>query len=382
MPPADPTSSRPVAVVCGADEFTVKKRARQLYGEWCAAVGGADHEIIDASVANTGEALRVLKQLREALQTLPFFGTAKVVWLQNCNFLGDERTAGAQAVTTPLADLAQELAAFPWENVRLLISAGKIDKRRVFYKTLEKIGAVELHDGWSFDDRDWVGRAEQWALDELRVANKRITDEALAALVAAVGPNIRQLSNEVEKLRLFVGDRPTVEASDVDAIVTRHKQARAFALADALGDRQLPRLLRALDDELWEVKTDTQRSAIGLLYGLITKVRVLIFLKEMLRLGWLKPTADYNRFKAQLQRVPAAGLPADKRLNPLAMNPYVLFKALPQTGNYSLGELVQAMEALLDCNRRLILSSFDEGLVLQQTLVGLLRHNTPPPVAA
>lgn len=382
MPPGQSTSSSPVVLVCGEDEFTVKQRARQLYRDWCETLGGTDHEIIDGSVTNSGDALRAVAKLREALQTLPFFGNAKAVWLQNCSFLGDERAASAQAVTETLADLAQELKGFRWDNVRLLVSAGKVDKRKVFYKTLEKIGAVENHAGWSVDDRDWSAQAEQWVLGELRAAKKQITDEALAALVLAVGANVRLLSSELEKLTLFVGDRTTIELGDVEAIVVRQKQARAFALADAFGDRHLPRLLRALDNELWEMRSDSQKSEIGLLYGLISKIRVLILLKEMLREGWLKPESDFNRFKAQLLRVPADRLPEDKRLNPLAMNAYVLFKALPQVHNYTPEELVQAMEWLLECNQRLIYSDLDESLVLQQTLVRIVSRGTAAAVAS
>jgi len=117
------------------------------------------------------------------------------------------------------------------------------------------------------------------------------------------------------------------------------------------------------------MKFDGQKSEIGLLYGLIGKVRAMILLKEMLREGWIKPDSDYNRFKAQLERVPAAELPEDKRFNPLAINPYVLFKALPQARRYSQSELIKAMDLLLQCNRRLISSSLDGALVLQQTLV-------------
>jgi DNA polymerase III delta subunit len=156
-------------------------------------------------------------------------------------------------------------------------------------------------------------------------------------------------------------------------VVTRNKQARAFALGDALGDRDLPRLLRTLDEELWTMQFDSQKSEIGLLYGLITKVRAMLFLKEMLREGWIKGDLDYNRFKAQLERVPAGQLPEDRRFNPLSMNPYVLYKALPQAKRYSSAELIRAMELLLDCNRRLIFSNLDEALVLQQTLVQIVR---------
>ena len=376
MPAAAPAKS--LLLICGDDEFAVKGRAKQIYQEWCVELGGMDHEIIDASVSNSGEALRVLAKLREALQTLPFFGGAKVVWLQNCNFLGEERTASAQAVTETLGEISQELKGFDWQNVRLLISAGKVDKRKVFYKTIDKIGAVEAFAGWSMDDKDWAAQAEMYARRSLRELKKEINEEALSELVVNVGPNIRLLSNEIEKLSLYVGERKQINEDDVSTIVTRNKQARAFALGDALGERNLPQLLSCLDEEMWEMKFDKQKSEIGMLYGLITKIRVLIFLKEMLSAGWLKPGNDYSRFKAQMEKVPADALPEDKRFNPLAMNPYVLFKALGQARNYTSAELVRAMDLLLQCNRQLVSSNLDESLVLQQALVRIVsRLNNP-----
>ncbi len=136
-----------LSLVCGDDEFAVKKRAREIYQQWCDELGGMDHEIIEAAVSNSGDALKAIARLREALQTLPFFGSGKVVWLRDCNFLGDERAASAQAVTETLAELAEELKNFKWQSVRLLISAGKVDKRKSFFKTLDKIGTVESFRG-------------------------------------------------------------------------------------------------------------------------------------------------------------------------------------------------------------------------------------------
>lgn len=376
MPPAKVSS---LALVCGDDEFAVKQRARQLYQQWSEELGGMDHETLEASVANSGEALKVLGRLREALNTLPFFGSGKVVWLRDCNFLGDERTAASAAVTETLGELAEEIKNFAWQNVRLLISAGKVDKRKTFFKTLDKLGTVETFSAWSADDKDWAERAEMAARATIRARQKDISEEALAELVNRVGPNARQLDSETEKLCLFAGDRKRIEFADVATICTRNKTARAFALGDALGDRDLPRLLKRLDEELWEMKSDKDKSEIGLLYGLISKIRALLLLKEMLREGWLKPATDYNRFKAQLAQVPAGQLPADKRFNPLALNPYVLFKALPQVKKYSQDELIRAMELLLRCNRRLVSSNLDEALVLQQTLVQIV---APQAVAA
>ena len=376
---ATPAKSAPLVLFCGDDEFAVKQHARDLYQQWCGELGGMDHEMIESAVANSTEALKAIGRLRESLHTLPFFGTGKAVWLRDCNFLGEERTASSQSVTEALVELAEELKSFSWEKVRLLISAGKVDKRKVFYKTLDKIGKVENFSGWSIDDKDWADLAETAARAAIRVRQKEISENALAELVNRVGPNPRLLENEIEKLSLFVGDRLEISATDVATICSRNKSAQAFALGDALGDRDLPRLLKRLDEELWEAKFDSQKSEIGLLYGLIGKVRAILLLKEMLREGWIKPEMDYNRFKTQLSRVPADKVPGDKRFNPLALNPYVLYKALPQARKYSSNELVQAMDLLLRCNQRLVSSGLDETLVLQQALVQIV---APQAVAA
>ena len=376
MPPAA-TPTAPLLLIAGDDDFAVQQRARQVYHDWCAALGGMDHELIDAGAGNSGEALRAVARLREAMQTLPFFGGGKAIWFRGCTFLGDDRTASSAAVTATVGDLAQELKNFRWDNVRLLITAAKVDRRKTFYKTIEKVGGVEWHAGLSADDKDWADQAERFVRQQLKERKQEMSDEALGELVAAVGPHLRQLASEVEKLSLYTAGRPSIEVADVNAVVSRNKQAEAFALGEAVADRDLPRALRCLDEEFWEMQFDRDKSAIGLLYGLITKVRTLLLLKELFAAGLLKPEASYDRFKSQLTRLPADLLPADKRYNPAAMHPFVLFKAIPQTGHYTSAELVEAMEALLVCNRRLVSSGLDEATLLQQLLVRIIGQPKP-----
>ena len=371
-----------MALVYGDDEFAVKARARTLFAQWCGELGGEDHEIIDGQVGNSGEALQALSRLRESLNTLPFFGSGKVVWLRNCAFLGEERTAGAEAVTNSLAALAQELKSLPWDNLRLIISSGKVDKRRVFYKAVEKLGTVESYEAWSMDQEGWMEAAAAWAQHQLELQGKTITDEALGQLVSQVGPHRRILASELEKLALYLGPRQQATLQDVEAVVSRQKHARSFAVADALGERNLPRLLQVLDQELWAMRTDSKRSEIGLLYGLITKVRTMLLAKELLDRHWVKAGTSFPQFQSQLKRVPAQGLPEDKRFNPLAMNPYLLYKALPHASRYSIGELVRAMGLLLHCNQRLVSSQLDESLLLQQALIGIVRGSEIRPGGA
>jgi DNA polymerase-3 subunit delta len=385
MPAPSAKTGSPVALVCGEDEFAVKQRAKQLFQQWSEELGGMDHETIEATVTNSGDALKAIARLREALQTLPFFGTGKVVWLRDCNFLGDERAAQTRDVTETLAELAQELKGFSWDKVRLLVSAGKVDKRKVFYKALDKLGKVETFEALSVDSKDWAAQCEFRARSAIKERGKTIAENALAELVARVGPNFRQLDSEIEKLTLYAGDRKEIVAADVAAVCVRNKLARSFALADALGDRQLTQLLRRLDEELWDMQFDKDKSEIGLLYGLISKVRAMLLLKEMIREGWVKADADYGAFQGQLKRISADRFPAEKKFNPLAMHPFMLHRALGQAKNYSSAELVRAMDLLLRCNQRLVSSGLDESLVLQQTLlqiVGTSRPATTPLRAA
>ena len=166
------------------------------------------------------------------------------------------------------------------------------------------------------------------------------------------------------------------------ARITSGDAWRVIAAEAVAHDRDLPRVLRTLDEDLWGLKLDGQRSEIGLLYGLISKVRSMLLLKELLREGWIKPETDFTRFKAQLERIPAERMPADKRYNPLATNPYVLFKALPQVRRYTSAELVRAMEVLLECNQRLVTSGLEEAFVLQRALVEIVGPGTPRSAAS
>src|SRR3954464_2081742 len=173
MPDAKPH----LLLLSGDDDLAIKQKARQIFDQWSAEAGGFDQERINASAANSSEALSALEKLREALQTLPFFG-AKVIWFQNCNFLGTDRTSESAAVTEALASLAEDLKKFNWEGVRLLITADAIDKRKTFYKTVSKLGAVEELNGWSIEDRDWADQAEASTRQLLKASGKSISDEA------------------------------------------------------------------------------------------------------------------------------------------------------------------------------------------------------------
>ena len=361
--------TEPICLVFGDEDFLVRDRASQVYEGWCAEAGGEDHQIIDGTARNAAEALEALAKLNEAVQTLPFFGGAKVVWLRGANFLGDERTASSRDVTDRLNGVAKGWETFDWQGVRVLISCGKVDKRKAFFKSAKKIAAVE---DLSIADKERGSRATLIVRQRLAELGKKIAPHVADELILLAGSDLHQLHTEAEKLVAYVGEREEVMRQDVHEIATRTRQAQGFALADALGERNLPKLLRVLDEELWVVKLDSKKSPIALLYGLITKVRTMIFLKEMLRLKWIRAGGGYPQFKSQLEAIPDERLPDDRKFNPKAMHPYMLFNALGHARRYSEEELTRAMAILLACNRQLVSSSTDDTLLLQQALVQIV----------
>lgn len=369
----------PLVLVHGDDDFAVSQRARQVFQGWCEAVGGEDHETVEAHAANGGEASKILGRLRMALDTLPFFGGEKVVWFKDCNFLGDDRTSKTKDVTSGIADLTAWLKAFDWQGVRLLISAAKCDKRKVFYKAIAKQGHDEEFKALSIDDREWQAKAEQLVTAKLRKLGVKADYGAATELVQMVGPHTRALMSECEKVALYVGDRAEVTRDDVRAIVTPGKHAKAFALGDALGDRNLPRLLRRLDEDLWAAKTDRKKSTIGLCSGLISKVRALLFARELLDADMIRPANAYPQFKSQLDSLPAGEFPDDRRISPLGLHPYVLFNATRQANNYTSAELVRALDLLMQANLKLVSSSLDDSFILQSTITQIAAR---PAVAA
>jgi DNA polymerase-3 subunit delta len=363
----------PVILICGDDEFSVKQRARKIWESWSAEVGGMDHEVLEAGAGSVDEALTRLRRLREALNTLPFFGGEKLIWFRDCTFLGEDRTGQSATVTEALGELAEQWKTFRWSGLRLLISAGKPDKRRVFFKTLDKQAEVEFF-GSLAEEKDWADRVEAEALKQFRAAHKTIADEALAEFVARVGPNLRTLHNEVEKLILYSGDQAEITLAAVQLLTPLQKLAEGFALGEAVGERDLVRALHVLDEELWTIRTgaDKKRSEIGLVYGLISKMRLLLLVKELRRTGQLRPARDYNSFRSQVALIDASQLPTDKRFNPLAGHPFPVFQALKQVDRWEPPDLVRAMDLLLEANVQLVASGLDEAVVLQRTLIEII----------
>ena len=145
--PATKTQARAVYLIGGDDEFSIKEAAARLAEKLAPKDAGEfGVEVIDGDAQNQDQALKVLGRVREALQTVGFFGGEKLVWLKSTELLADNPTARAEAVKEALADLADQLKRGLPDGVRLLISAVGCDRRKTICKTVEKLGEVQFFE--------------------------------------------------------------------------------------------------------------------------------------------------------------------------------------------------------------------------------------------
>src|SRR5207247_6782393 len=110
----------------------VKHAAAELAQKLAPDAGDFGLEVIDGVADNAEQAAARIRSAIEALQTLPFFGSTKVVWLKNANFLGDDAKARSAAVQSALEELSELLDGGFDSGVTFLISATEVDKRRAF----------------------------------------------------------------------------------------------------------------------------------------------------------------------------------------------------------------------------------------------------------
>jgi DNA polymerase-3 subunit delta len=142
------------------------------------------------------------------------------------------------------------VAGFPPGHV-LVVAAGKVDGRLPLVKKLAAAGrrvsfAIPKEGKWD-DERLVLGPV----LEALLAGTGKKVDRAAEALLAArVGDDARTLASEVAKLAAYAGDRATIGAADVEALVSRVAEDPFFALGNAVEAKDLPLALGVLDRAL------------------------------------------------------------------------------------------------------------------------------------
>jgi len=363
-------SDKNLFLIGGTDEFSVKQRAAELATKLTPkGAGEFGVEILEGETANVEEALRLLGRLNEALNTVGFFAAEKLVWLKSTTLLADNRTNQAEDVKNALAELAEQLKCGLPSGVRLLISAVGCDQRRSLFLTIKKLGEVAIFQAPEAGKAAGEEEIGEFIAGKLQTEGKRLAPDALEAFRQLVEPSLREVANELEKLFVYVGQRADITAADVRAICSASRQAVVWELTDAIGARNLPRAIGAVENLL-----NTGEEAIGLVMLLAQQFRLMLLARDLAQRRVLVPSDrgfDYaNRFP-KLPATETAHFPKTKEGN--LPNAWRLYHCAAASRNFSQAELVRALDLLLQAHLQLVSTQLDDRLVLEEALTKIAR---------
>jgi DNA polymerase-3 subunit delta len=372
MPPkksASAASSNFIAVL-GTDEALMKEAAIRLSRELSPPdAGDFGVDIIEGIAESAEHCGQIVRRTLDALQTLPFFGGGKLVWLKNVNFLADSQVGKTNAASEGMEYILDYVEQQLPPEVKFLLSASAVDKRRSAYKRIQKLADLRTFDKPDTSKTGWED--EVIPLVERRARDLGITfdNDAIEMLVHLAGEDTRQLDSEVEKLSLFLGERTRVTVEDVRLLVPLNRAGVIFELGNAMGKRDLRRAL-----ELVRTLVYQGQSPIGiLLAAIVPRVKSMLLAADLVARHPRLPRTAYPAFAAALDKLPASEtshLP--KKKDGSGLNVYPVFLALGESSKYTAAELRAALQACLDANLKLVTTSIDPQLVLERFLVGML----------
>lgn len=353
--------------VIGSDEGLVREEALKLYNQ---LTGGSDdgftHEVIDGIADNSDSAFDICSSVVQALQTLPMFGGDKVVWLRNANFFSDSVTGRSQRTEAGVQNLQATIEAGLPDSVKFLLTAQGIDKRRSFWKFIEKSADVRIHDRIDTNRDDWQEQVASLVADMADKLGLKFEADALELFVMLAGEQSQQIRSELEKLDLYLGaQRRTITTADVHQLVPLSREAAVFETGRAIQRGDAAHAIQLVDHLL-----EADESAIGIMRASIIGVVRNLFLARLIIDSFKAPSSSYSSFTAALNRLPEmdrAWLPRKK--DGSGVNVYPIFLAAEQAKHFDLESLRHIMEATLKADQALVTTGLDHRLILHRLIV-------------
>jgi DNA polymerase III subunit delta len=156
-------------------------------------------------------------------------------------------------------------------DVRRMELADRDRYERIRETLGEYCGIVELA---RVDENDGM----RWVVEKAETEHVKIEQDAARELVDALGVDMTMVSQELEKLILFAGDRKKITLGDVETMVLAAKQRSLYELTEAISVKDKARALAVLDALL--SSTEGDEAAIGHLFLLARTFRQMLVILE------------------------------------------------------------------------------------------------------
>ncbi len=179
-------------------------------------------------------------ELVRSVETAPFFGQRQVIVLRSGKGWQSKEKAEEEALLALLANI-------PEYACLLIVGADGVDKRRRWYKAVEKNGRiVEFSPLKAKDLRAWLQQA-------LRERACTMTGDAQEWFLSIFGqmPQLSQelLENELDKVFLYVHPKKQANLEAATAVLGTLPETSVFAIMDAMNQRKAAKALELLQDQ-------------------------------------------------------------------------------------------------------------------------------------
>jgi len=265
---------KPAYVLVG-DEAFFRKRCRDAVLEHLVAPDTRDFGLFEFDLAETS-----LNEVLDRAQTPSLMAPFQVFFVRGVKTLfgrgsnADKIDAIEAYCKNPNPDA---LVIFVADHISIPADARRMeltDKDR-YQKIREDLGPfcgiVELC-------RVQEGEAVRWIADYCVTRDVKIDPDGARELVDALGGDMMMISNELEKLILYVGEKKKITLGDVETMVLAAKQRSLYELTDAISSKAPARALEVLDCLL--STGDGEEAAIGHLYMLAKTFRQMLVILE------------------------------------------------------------------------------------------------------
>ena len=265
---------RPAYVFVG-DEVFFRKKCREAVLQYLVPTDLREFSLFEFDLSETDLA-EVLDRARTPSLMAPFqvFFVRGVKSLFGRGSNDDKLKAIEDYVRDPNPDA---VLIFVADHISIPADARRMDltDRERYERIRESMGhfcaIVEL-------GRVEEGDAVRWIQEHCVQREIKIEADAARELVDSLGGDMMMISNEIEKLVLYVGEKKRISLGDVETMVLAAKQRSLYELTDAISSRDRTRSLEVLDAIL--STGDGEDAAIGHLYMLARTFRQMLVIME------------------------------------------------------------------------------------------------------
>ena len=263
----------------------------------------------------------------ERANTMSFFANHLVV-VDEVNYFQDGQTADLE----PFLDYFSN----PNPSTCLLFLAESVHRGRKFYKALDRAGEI-LEFCPPKRPQEWLA----WVQSELKARGKSMDIQVATQFIEWAGHHTGVLSQELDKLVIFIGDRQKIRLEDIKIITTRTVEASIFDLLDAVAGRTSSKALDTLHEVL------RVEHPLKILALLVRQVRLLLGCDALRRRG------------GNVAEAPSM----------LGISPYEAQKIWQQSGRLSTEQLAKALSECLNTDLALKTGGGDSGLLLEIMII-------------